>query len=94
MSAVPVARPFDAVLIPEQVATCSCGPDEYRPCRGEFYRCEGCGLASDDPMPMAEPMNTRLDLRKHTSWWFYCRECGEEWRRDGCAVLNVVENGN
>jgi hypothetical protein len=79
-----------ALPVPAQIAKCSCAPDDYRPCNGEFYRCEGCGAPSDDPMPYAEPMEgAGLDLTKATSWWFYCDECGRDWIKDGAHVVRV-----
>jgi hypothetical protein len=79
-----------SLAVPAQVATCGCAPDDYRPCNGEAYRCEGCGFASDDPMPYAEAMTAAgLDLTKHSSWFFYCKSCGADWLKDGAAVVGV-----
>ena len=80
------------LAIPAQIATCSCRPDwgEYDACNGEAYRCEGCGRASEDPMPYAEAMTSPgLDLTKETSWFFYCSSCGADWLKDGAAVVRV-----
>ena len=77
--------------IPVQIPRCDCRPDEYRPCRGEVYRCTGCGEPSDDAMPYAEPMDHRaLDMTNPASWWWYCQPCAFEWILDGADVRRVV----
>jgi hypothetical protein len=41
-------------------------------------------------MPYAEPMDAVvLDLTEASSWWFYCKKCGEEWIKDGATVVRV-----
>jgi hypothetical protein len=73
--------------IPVQAAHCACIPDDWRPCRGEFYECTGCGETSEEPFPYAEPMDSPgLDMTEASAWFYYCQKCAFEWILDGADV--------